>query len=99
LIGPNLGVTEKEMGKLELRWDINARQNSADWPRSNSHKNDRPSLTVPGTSRGHPSRLLAPPLSAGYEETSMDDKISGLLGLTSPNSVETSEVVLVGQVR
>ena len=65
-------------------FDIGSRQDSAGRPRSTSHQGSRPSLAVPGTSQRYPPSSLAPPLSGGYDETSMDDKGSGLLQPTSP---------------
>jgi hypothetical protein len=65
-------------------FDIGSRQDSAGRPRSASHKESRPSLTVSGTSQRYPPSSLAPPLSAAYDEASMDDKSSGLFQSTSP---------------
>jgi hypothetical protein len=65
---------------------IGSRQDSAGRPRSTSHKGSRPSLAVPGTSQRHSPSSIVPPLSAGYDETNVDDKGSGLLRPTSPKS-------------
>jgi hypothetical protein len=65
-------------------FDIGSRQDSAGRPRSTSYQGSRPSLSVPGTSQRYPPSSLAAPLSAGCDETSMDDKGSGLFRQTSP---------------
>jgi hypothetical protein len=59
-------------------FDPGSRQDSAARPRSTSHKGSHPSLTVTGASQRHPPNSLAPPWTAGYDETSMDDKGSGV---------------------
>jgi len=64
-------------------FDIGSRQDSAGRPRSTSHQGSRPSFSVSGTSQRYPPTSLAAPLSAGYDETSVDDKGSGLLQPTS----------------
>jgi SpoVK/Ycf46/Vps4 family AAA+-type ATPase len=63
-------------------FELGARQDSIVRPRSGSHKEPRPpSLSVPGTSQRYQPSALAPTMSAGYDENSMDEMG---LGQTSP---------------
>jgi hypothetical protein len=53
-------------------------------PRSSSHKESRPSLSIPVSTQRYPSNSLLSPLVAGYDETVDDDPEADILPSTSP---------------
>jgi hypothetical protein len=59
--------------------DVGQRQDTGSRPRSTSYKStSRPSLPGMGTSQRYPLTNPALDLNAGYDETAVDDKVSGL---------------------
>lgn len=65
-------------------FDFSSRQEFSGRPRNVSHPGDRVSISVPGSSQRSNQGSLAPPLSAAYDESIMDDKIPNLLHPVSP---------------
>lgn len=66
-------------------FDTSSRNDAVGRPRSTSFKGGRPSLTAPGPSQRYTTGSLPPSLSAGYDESGIDDRSAGVLPPLSPN--------------